>query len=66
MGGRIAPPTYAKAPQISNLLPDPSSMMSPFMLCSLPSLASGADQVSRQFYNGTTLPYYRILPSRPL
>jgi len=32
------------------------------MIASLPSLASGADVYSRQFYRGSKVPYRRYLP----
>ena len=34
----------------------------PLMIASLPSLASGADVYSRQFYRGHQVPFRRYLP----
>jgi hypothetical protein len=35
---------------------------SPYMLNSMPSIASTADGFQRQFYGGAAVPTYRILP----
>ena len=34
----------------------------PLMIASLPSMASGADVYSRQFYRGSRVPFRRYLP----
>jgi hypothetical protein len=37
---------------------------SPYMLNSMPAMASTADSFQRQFYGGSAVPTYRILPPR--
>ena len=43
---------------------DPTSGRAPNMLSSMPLMASTGDAFQRQFYGGTNVPTYRILPAK--
>jgi hypothetical protein len=67
-GWQKAPVQPAHAPAQTPQQPPPQSPTggtiprSPYMLNSMPSIASTADSFQRQFYGGASVPTYRILP----
>lgn len=62
LGPSIAPAATAKVPVLTSLPNQATAQQSPFMVSSMPSIASTADLFVRQFYNGSALPFSRILP----
>jgi hypothetical protein len=64
---RLTPvqPQQPAAQTLSNVLPpEQYTQQSAFMISSLPQSASTLDALTRQFYGGTRVPTFRILPSR--
>jgi hypothetical protein len=55
------PPQAVQKPTLPNPLNNPQRL--PTMLSSMPLMASTADAFIRQFYGGTNVPKYRILPA---
>lgn len=64
-GWQPTPATPAASPAQSTPPPDQTAPgRSPFMLASMPLMASTADAFTRQFYSPSNLPQQRILPAR--
>jgi len=63
-GWEPAPTAVESAPQNPvSQVPDPTAR-SPFMLASMPLMASTGDAFPRQFYGGGNVPQQRILPAK--
>jgi hypothetical protein len=54
----VRPTTAASAPD------DPRTTRNPRMLAAMPLMATSSDSLTRQFYGGSNLPTYRILPAK--
>jgi hypothetical protein len=58
----IAEPAPRSAPVAHPVPPPDDGGVSPLMISSLPTQASGADVYARQFYRGSRVPFRRYLP----